>query len=236
MLNENNQYTKMQRDYYDATADIMAIENHRGHDANPDYYGLLLSDVSKKYSRKKALDFGCGVGRNIDNLLNLVKWSKVDGCDISHENIVRAKAFMSTTNHSEDKYNFYITNGVNLSPLKSNYYDFVMSTIVLQHISVYSIRYSILSDIYRVMKQDGLFTFQMSCHGPVSYYDEDLNIQATNGAYDVAVSDPQNLIDDLEKIGFSNISYTISTEWNAAAEQYFDESRKWIYVKAYKCS
>ena len=236
MLNENNQYTNMQRDFYNATADIMAIENHRGHDSSPDYYGLLLSDVNEEFDGKSALDFGCGVGRNIDNLLNLTKWAKVDGCDISRENLDRAKTFMSTTIHSEDKYDFYTTNGVNLSPLESDEYDFVMSTIVLQHIAVHSIRYSILSDIYRVMKEDGLFTFQMSCYGPASYYNEDLNIHATNGAHDVAVSDPQNLIDDLEKIGFSNISYTISTEWDAAAEQYFDESRKWIYVKAYKCS
>ena len=29
-MSQNNIYTKMQRDFYNATADNMAVENHRG--------------------------------------------------------------------------------------------------------------------------------------------------------------------------------------------------------------
>ena len=44
---------------------------------------------------RTALDFGCGVGRNVDNLLKLSDWRRVDGCDISQENLIRARAFFA---------------------------------------------------------------------------------------------------------------------------------------------
>ena len=44
--------------------------------------------------------------------------------------------------------------------LNTNEYDFVMSTIALQHICVYDIRYSIMKDIHRVLKDGGVFTAQ----------------------------------------------------------------------------
>lgn len=235
VLSKDNEYTQMQRLFYDTTADEMAVENHRGHDSSPDYYGLLLSDIDKNFNSKKALDFGCGIGRNVDNLLNLAEWDRVDGCDISSENIKRATQFMKQTSHLSSKYKFYTTTGVDLEPIVSNEYDFVMSTIVLQHIAIYSIRYSILSDIYRVMSNDSLFSFQMSCHGKGKYRDEDFSIEGTNGVHDVAVANPQDLIDDLTKIGFSNVTYSISNEWDAAGKQYFSDDYKWIYVKARKC-
>src|SRR3972149_3826739 len=96
-LTADNPFTRMQRAYYNATADIMAVENHRGHDANPDYYGLLLSDVADhphRWQGKRALDFGCGIGRNVDNLLRLAEWEAVYGCDISQANIERAEEFL----------------------------------------------------------------------------------------------------------------------------------------------
>ena len=40
-------------------------------------------------------------------------------------------------------YNFYVTDGQSLNPAPSEEYDFIFSTIVLQHIPVYNIRRSI---------------------------------------------------------------------------------------------
>ena len=59
--------------------------------------------------------------------------------------------FLQKCGHSEDKCDLQVTDGVTVKPLLDNFYDFVMSTIVLQHIAVYEIRKSILSDIYRVL-------------------------------------------------------------------------------------
>lgn len=239
MIDKNNKYTHMQKDFYDSTSDIMAIENHRGHDSCPDYYGLLLSDIfnnSDNWTGKAALDFGCGIGRNVDNLSKLANWSFVDGCDISSENIVRADKFLSTV-LNKSKYNLYTTTGVDLYPIESNRYDFVMSTIVLQHIAVHTIRFSIMMDIFRVLKSGGLFSFQMAQYNSVKetaeYYDDIYDAPGTNGRFDVTVDDPQNVIDDLEEIGFKNISYEIRNEWDANNRSYIP-TENWIYFKAWK--
>lgn len=239
MIDKNNKYTHMQKDFYDSTADIMAIENHRGHDSCPDYYGLLLLDVSndpESWNNKAALDFGCGIGRNVDNLAKLANWAFVDGCDISSENIVRADKFLSTV-LDKDKYNLYTTTGIDLHPIESDRYDFVMSTIVLQHIAVYDIRFSILSDIHRVMKNGGLFSFQMAQYShsisKAEYYDNVYNAPGTNGRFDVSVSEPMDVVKDLEKIGFTNISYEIRNEWDANNRSYVP-TENWIYFKAWK--
>lgn len=238
-MDQNNKYTEMQKKYYNSTADIMAIENHRSHDLNPDYYGLLLKKVKEEpdlWKNKTALDFGCGIGRNVDNLLKLSPWQRVDGCDISVENIKRAKQFLLSCNHTNFK--LYTTTGVDLQPIPDQQYDFVMSTIVLQHIAVYEIRINILKDIFRVMKNGGLFSFQMAQydapHG-ARYYDNAWNATGTNGAYDVSVDNPQFLVDDLTKIGYTNISFLIKPEWDYGNKCYMTLPwSRWIYVEAYK--
>lgn len=243
-MDSNNKYTEMQKQYYNSTADIMAIENHRGHDSNPDYYGLLLKEVSENpefWKDKTALDFGCGIGRNVDNLLKLANWKEAHGCDLSHENIIRAEKFLDTCNHN-NKYKFFTTSGTTVDPLVDNTYDFVMSTIVFQHIAVHQIRTSLFEGIYKIMKPGALFSFQMAQYFPpktgyANYYDNAWDASGTNGAFDVSVSDPQNLIDDLTKIGFKNISYEIKPEWDWSKKCYMDSSAThsfWIYVKASK--
>lgn len=239
MLDKDNIYTKMQREFYDATADIMAIDNHRGHDSSPDYYGILLGDINQSWSKKSALDFGCGIGRNVDNLSKLADWTTVDGCDISSENIKRANDFLKTV-IPENKFKLYTTTGVDLKPIGSDRYDFVMSTIVLQHIPVRSIRVSLMKDIYRVMKVGGLFSFQMAQYdrgqiGSANYFDEVIEASGTNGRYDVSVENPSDLIIDLEEIGFSDITYQIRPEWDAYAKTYVSSPHsRWIFVKAWK--
>lgn len=241
-MDSNNKYTKMQRDYYNATADIMAIENHRGHDSNPDYYNVLLKDIienSEGWKDAVALDFGCGIGRNVDNLLRLAKWKRVDGCDISSENIIRASNFLNSC-QSQEKFQLTVTTGTSLHPLEDNLYNFIMSTIVLQHIAVHNIRTALFKDIYRIMKPGGLFSFQMAQYYDPSipranYYDNIWNANGTNGALDVNVSDPTNLIDDLVKIGYKNITFEIRPEWDANNKCYMNTNKSnWIFVKAFK--
>lgn len=241
-MDQNNKYTSMQRHQYDSTADIMAIENHRGHDSNPDYYGLLLKEIKQnpdQWTDKTALDFGCGIGRNVDNLLRLAKWKFVDGCDISSENITRAGNFLNSV-HTKELFNLYTTTGITLDPIKDNQYDFVMSTIVLQHIAVYDIRTSLLKDIYRVMKTGGLFSFQMAQYNSArincaKYYDNVWDAPATNGAFDVSIDNPQNLIDDLVSFGFKDVTYTLTPEWDANNKCYLNSpDSKWIFLTARK--
>ncbi len=244
MIDENNKYTKMQRDYYNSTADLMAKENHRKHNSNPDYYGILLSEVKNYpdfFKDKTALDFGCGCGRNVKNLIDLALWYRVDGCDISHDNIKRAKDYLIHNGVHGSKFFLHTTDGVSLHPIKDNQYDYVMSTIVLQHICVHEIRLSILKDIYRVLKTDGMFSFQIAKYNRflssrqfTDYFENNWDALKTNGKVDVSVDKPDDLIKELDQIGFKNISYDIRPEWDYKNEKYFTNGNEWIFVKCYK--
>ncbi len=207
--------------------------NHPEHNGNPLYWDVLLGDIKNNpelWEGKTALDFGCGKGRNVTNIKSLAKFSRVDGVDISPTNIEACKL---TEVHNS---NFYLNNGVDLQKLPSNEYDFVMSTIVLQHLCVHELRVNIKKEIYRVMKDGGLFSFQMgygdmsfSGHGNVySYYENKYDASNSNGSNDVRVSDPVELITDLESIGFKNITYRIEQPWKDGGHP------QWIYVRCEK--
>ena len=113
-----NPYTMMQKiEYSNGTS------NHEEHNNNKDYWDILLSDVKSKeeWKDKKALDFACGKGRNVTNLLSLADWSRVDGVDLSEANIYYCKEEYVNQNSE-----WYVNSGVDLEALKSEEYDFVI--------------------------------------------------------------------------------------------------------------
>lgn len=206
--------------------------NHEEHNQNIDYWDILLGDLKEKdqWDGKVALDFACGKGRNVTNMLSLCTWSRVDGVDLSEKNIQYCKSRYNQNS------NWYVNNGVDVSVLPSNEYDFVMSTIALQHIPVYDIRKSLITDLLRTMKSGGLFSFQMgygkdlnSQLGPRSaYFDNVYKANGTNSTYDVRVQNEAEVIEDLINIGFSNITTYIKNSFSDHGHP------QWIYVKAYK--
>lgn len=232
-LTPNNPYTKMQESFYDTTAGNMAKQNHRHHDKNFDYWEVLLRGVREGNSylnEKKALDLGCGTGRNICNLLRMANWKRVDGVDISKNNLIEAEKLLKEDGIPDGRYKLFKNNGVDLKVLENNFYEFVMSTIVLQHIPVYTIRYSLMSEVYRVLQDEGVFSFQMGFgvgYGKSKYYDNTYTATGTNSEHDVEVSDPEQLLGDLKKIGFKYSNYVI--------KKAFDDGHPfWIYALAIK--
>lgn len=220
-------YLKMLNEFY-----LKGTTNHGEHNSNPLYWNLLLKDIKENpslFENKIALDFGCGKGRNITNMLSLADFARVDGVDVSVDNINSNNANFDLT-----KSNFYKNNGEDLSDLKSNEYDFIMSTIVLQHICVHEIRYNIKKEIFRILKKGGIFSFQMGYDTNDSnrtnrdYYDNGYDATTSNGGNDTKVTDPQQLVDDLTKIGFTDITFEIH-------EPYSDVNHtNWIYVRCKK--
>jgi len=208
--------------------------NHPEHNPNPKYWDVLLGNVKsnpEKWNGKKALDFGCGKGRNVTNMLSLAEWDRVDGIDVSVANIDFCKASYYNQNS-----NFYKNNGYDLSDLNDNEYDFVMSTIVFQHICVHELRYNLKKEIYRVLKPEGEFSFQMG-FGPLewightkqrSYFENGYDASNSNGSNDVRVSDPQDLVNDLSQIGFKDITYSVTEPWQDWGHP------NWIYVRCFK--
>jgi SAM-dependent methyltransferase len=211
--------------------------NHPEHNSNPLYWDTLLGDLKNHPERwvgKIALDFGCGKGRNVTNMKTLVKWSRVDGVDISQNNIDYCIATHNTPDNIMSK--FYKNNGSDLSDLLNDEYDFVMSTIVFQHLCVHNLRVALKKEIFRVMKPGGVFSFQMGYGGmnfkghtnPHGYYENVYDANGTNGANDVRVTDPNELLTDLQTIGFTNITYRIEKPWEDGGHP------NWIYVRCEK--
>lgn len=230
MKNQAN-YTKMQKAFYEAETPIMAQMNHRHHDANPDYYGILLQPLSQgDWSKKRVLDFGCGCGRNVMNMLsNRFNLKEAHGCDISSNNIEYCKKLLTDQNYKN--FNFFVTNGNDLGSAQDGHYDFIMSTIVLQHICVYSIRRKILEHMYRALSTNGIISIQMgyghSHPNTAEYYDEAIHASVTNSGHDVRVTDPNQLIKDFQEIGFKNIETIVRPS-------FADSHSEWIFVKATK--
>jgi len=206
MINTENKYTRMQIACYAG-----GTGNHENHNLNANYWDILLSDLKdkEKWDGKVALDFACGKGRNVTNMLKLCDWERVDGIDLSEGNISYNK-----NEYQSQKSNWYGNNGIDVSELKDNEYDFIMSTIALQHICVYDIRKSLISDLLRTLKPGGIFSFQMgygegldSPSGKrVSYFENNYDATGTNSACDVRVHTEEEIINDLKEIGFVNIT------------------------------
>ena len=219
----------MQKNFYAG-----GTSDHPEHNANPDYWDILLSDLKNKdlWKGKTGLDFACGKGRNVLNMFSICDWSRVDGIDISQANIDFCVNQYSKSHSS----NWYCNNGIDVSDLKSNEYDFIMSTIALQHIPVYDIRKSLITDLLRTLKPGGLFSFQMGygegLHSPIgvrsSYYDNSYDASGTNSVHDVRVHKEQDVIDDLTEIGYTDVTTKVKPSYSDSGHE------KWIYVKAYK--
>lgn len=181
------------------------------HNQWEDYDRYLMKYVDETFKTKVALDFACGPGRNIVKYYQ--RFARIDGADISPENIANAEANLRY--HHVPLPHFFVTSGVDCGPVEDNSYDFIFSTIALQHICVYSIRYKILTAMYAALKRGGRISIQMGFgkqvpeKNSVAYHDNAYNAMDTNGATDTRVEDPNDVERDLLAIGFRDFEYWI---------------------------
>ena len=233
-MDKDNIYTKMQREFYEENAPKMTVLNHKFHNANVNYWDVLLSPIEEniaKWKGKLALDLGCGCGRNLTNMHRLGEFAEVHGVDMSKSILKEAEKWLEKDGVPTDVYKLIHSNGVDLSGIKKTTYSFVMSTLVFQHIAVHDIRYSLMSEAYRVLKRKGVFSFQMGFGegaATVDYFDNFYEAKETNSKCDVRVLDPQNIVDDLKKIGFNKVEYKILPSFSDGNHP------NWIYVTAIK--
>ena len=213
MIESENKYTQMQLKTYNDLASGWSEENRNpvvgsfdGHNGWTDYENLFTR--LENQSELIGLDFACGPGRNIVKYNG--RFKRLDGVDISPINIEKAKSYTSNRNIETV---LYTSSGVDIDVVPSDEYDFVMSTIALQHICVYDIRYSIMKDIHRVLKSGGVFTAQMGYGSPspmtVGYYENYYDAQVTNRFCDVCIESPEQLEKDLLEIGYKDFQYVI---------------------------
>ena len=226
-------YLKMQKEYYndERISSEQVVGNYKWHENFPYETQLLYKNGDMRMplitnsKEKYALDFGCGPGRMINRMSKLFK--RVDGVDISENLLIESKQ-----QHPDS--NFYISSGKDTGSAPNDTYDFVYSTIAMQHIAVHSIRMDILKRIHKILKPGGVATIQMAFNAEYPYiikrkdfkikdfyikifkkqkihaaWSEDrTNATSTNSGCDVAINK-----DDLEKLKsdfssiFKNVDY-----------------------------
>jgi SAM-dependent methyltransferase len=234
-----DKYASMQKNYYERESSSMNKGNHQEHNTNPDYKGVLLKSLFPIDKEKKIFEFGYGCGRNIINIRK-EGYVYVDGCDISDNNRKHSEINLIKECDSIGESKLYVTNGLGIDGVESEQYDFIFSTIVMQHICSYDARFVILKDMYRILNKGGELSIQMGFDEnfdpskasqqrlkKFGYYENKTDAIETNGFCDVEISDPQQIIGDLEKIGFMDIVYEIRPPWS-------DSHANWIFVKAKK--
>jgi len=228
-------YLDMQKKNYDQDASNWTLDNRNPvvgsydqHNNWEDYNNYLFKDFDT--SGMFALEYGCGPGRNIIKFNN--RFSRIDGVDIATNNIEKAKLNLNHNNIFNS--NLYVCDGKSI-PVDDNTYDVVFSVICLQHIACYDVRFSIMSDIKRILKPGGRFCFQMGFGGKSNnhtvsqYYENAVNATVTNGGHDVSIVDENNLKDDLvNKLGFTDYRSDIRPVGPG------DNHKNWIWVQVQK--
>jgi ubiquinone/menaquinone biosynthesis C-methylase UbiE len=108
---------------------------------------------------KVMLEIGCGIGRMTRAFAETFKL--VYALDISPVAIGLGQKI----NQQFENIRWIIGNGVDLSGLSDECFDFVFSYIVFQHIPVKEILFQYIREIGRVLKPEGLLKFQV-CNDP----------------------------------------------------------------------
>jgi SAM-dependent methyltransferase len=107
--------------------------------------------------RERALDFGCGAGRLTQALA--ARFASVDGVDIAPSMIELARRH----NRHGDRCRYHVNGDPDLRMFPDGIFDFVYSTLVIQHIPPpYSSRY--IRELIRVVAPGGLLVFQLPSH------------------------------------------------------------------------
>ena len=234
-LSEYNKYTMMQKKSYMRDSENWNINSRDAvvgsFDAHNkwDDYEFLFKDI-ENYENKIVLDFGCGPGRNLVKYAS--KFKRIDGTDIDEKNLQNAILWIAHNNIEKEKHNLILCNGIDLNRIGDETYDIVMSTICMQHICVYEIRFNYLKEFYRVLKNGGHITIQMGYGTPspmsVDYYANYYEATATNRGCDTQISDYKQIEKDLLSIGFKNFKYYIRPTGPG------DHHPNWIFFNAQK--
>jgi ubiquinone/menaquinone biosynthesis C-methylase UbiE len=121
----------------------------------------------------RALEIGCGPGRLILHLSR--NFEEIHGVDVSDEMIARAKEKLSSIPHAH----FHATDGGSLAMFPAEFFDFIYSYAVFQHIPSRDVVFQYLREAQRVLKPGGLAWFQFNGLPKV---DSDVRLDTWSGA------------------------------------------------------
>jgi 2-polyprenyl-3-methyl-5-hydroxy-6-metoxy-1,4-benzoquinol methylase len=125
-----------------------------GEAAVADILGRIGGELGLPAQHRRALDFGCGVGRLTQALAD--HFDEVDGVDIAPSMIDGARSY----NRAGDRCTYHLNEREDLEIFEDLRFDFVLSEIVFQHIQPqYALRY--IGEFVRVLSPLGLLVFQV---------------------------------------------------------------------------
>lgn len=113
-----------------------------------------VADLGLSLARGRALDFGCGVGRLTQALAE--HFAEVDGVDISPTMLALADHY----NRYGDRCRYHLNETADLACFDAGTFDFVYSSITLQHMPPRFAR-AYLREFLRVLKPQGVLVFQL---------------------------------------------------------------------------
>ena len=124
---------------------------------NVDNYILADAEVlwGKKLSQMRVLEIGCGAGRMTRALA--ASFGEVHAVDISAEMVALAKRNLSDLRNIF----LYKNNGMDLSELPEQSFDFAFSFIVFQHIPILGVIETYVREVHRCLKPGSVFKFQV---------------------------------------------------------------------------
>lgn len=138
----NRDYKNYSQFFYHSNDDVLVKENK--------WISNILVQYLKKDNTKKILDFGCGSG---DWLNELYSYS-----NCLYATDVSANAIKYCEKNYQMKINYFIFNNQNI-PLNNNYIDVVIIFWVFQEIIDDKSLKTIISEIKRIIKKNGLIIF-----------------------------------------------------------------------------
>lgn len=192
------------------------------------YVDYLLENYTGKFD--KALDFGCGLGRMIKRMLK--KFQKVDGADLLERNLEHGRLYLG---NDLQNVNLYVTNGTSCN-IPDSGYDFIYSTICLQHICVHEIRTQILKDFYQLLNSTGQFCIQVGYgwDNGIHWMSNAYDATSTNSGVDFCIPDDSHfpvIEQDLKNMGFKNIKFTKKESPHPEITNYHST---WLFISASK--
>jgi SAM-dependent methyltransferase len=123
-----------------------------------DILRFLESELKRlpKSASLRALEIGCGLGRLMKPLSR--HFSEVHGVDVSDEMVRLARERLRDVPHAHA----HVTNGANLAQFAGDWFDFVYSYAVFQHIPSRDVVLEYMNEIRRVLKPGGIFRGQFN--------------------------------------------------------------------------
>jgi SAM-dependent methyltransferase len=202
---QQKEYQRYTATYEESIA--LCVGQYQAHQSYP-YEEYLLQHYSGP--RTRALDFACGVGRMMVRMSGF--FDEIDGIDLSQNNLNYARRYMLEKGVDPNKSKLFLSDGISVSINGHEKYDFIYSTIALQHICVHRIRLGIITGLFGLLRQGGGCCFQMGFgwDNGVHYFDDNFVAESTNAGCDISIPNSSHLksiTDEMTLIGFSEVKY-----------------------------